>query len=372
MIFKCNIMKEIFNILTLFSLFIIIILSCFFILTKKGNKKANIIIAIILLLFGFQIFYSFAVSNFMYSYFMKFHKILFLFRQISLLFGPLIYFYIYEFYNKNELTMKSNPVHFIPFILSFSFLLIYLIKKDDFVIWKSSLDLYDTLLILIHNISYIIASIIIVVYSNKKNKILILNNRNSTINNWLSFLIIGFIAIWIINLNSFATYMIVQKPKWCAYTASIFALSAFLFINSIMLLLLLKPEVYHIIEKYRGSILNDESKIEYLSKLNTFMMTKKPYLDPDMTLNEISNQLSLNPRIISQIINELYDNNIRSYINEFRIKESMKLLLDSNNRQKTILEILYEAGFNSKSVFNLQFKKYSGLTPQEFREKYFK
>jgi AraC-like DNA-binding protein len=47
----------------------------------------------------------------------------------------------------------------------------------------------------------------------------------------------------------------------------------------------------------------------------------------------------------------------------------MRLLSDPAGAEKTVLEILYEVGFNSKSVFNYQFKKVTGVTPQEYRSK---
>jgi YesN/AraC family two-component response regulator len=136
-----------------------------------------------------------------------------------------------------------------------------------------------------------------------------------------------------------------------------------------MLLLLLKPDIYYAIGKYRSSNLDENTKKEYLRKLNDYMEGEKPYLNPEISLDAIASSLSLNRRNLSQVINELCKNNFKGYINEFRIRESIKLLSSTEYDKKTILEILYEVGFNSKSVFNDQFKKTTGLTPQEFRLK---
>jgi AraC-like DNA-binding protein len=99
------------------------------------------------------------------------------------------------------------------------------------------------------------------------------------------------------------------------------------------------------------------------------METYKPYLNPDITLESLSIEISVNPRILSQIINESFKKNFKSYILEYRIKESMKILADTKHRKLTILEILYQVGFNSKSAFNNQFKIYTNLTPIEYRSK---
>jgi len=99
------------------------------------------------------------------------------------------------------------------------------------------------------------------------------------------------------------------------------------------------------------------------------METNKPFLNPEITLESLANEISVNPRILSQIINETFKKNFKSYILEYRIKESMKILADSKHSKLTILEILYQVGFNSKSAFNNQFKLFTNLTPIEYRSK---
>ena len=61
--------------------------------------------------------------------------------------------------------------------------------------------------------------------------------------------------------------------------------------------------------------------------------------------------------------------NFYDYVNGCRIEEAKRLLQDAIHRKKTVLNILYEAGFNSKSAFNLAFKKYTGMTPTEFKNR---
>ena len=99
------------------------------------------------------------------------------------------------------------------------------------------------------------------------------------------------------------------------------------------------------------------------------METHKPYLNPEITLESLANDISVNPRILSQLINETFKKNFKSFILEYRIRESMRILADSKHRNLTILEILYQVGFNSKSAFNNQFKLFTKLTPIEYRSK---
>jgi AraC-like DNA-binding protein len=69
---------------------------------------------------------------------------------------------------------------------------------------------------------------------------------------------------------------------------------------------------------------------------------------------------------ISQAINQHFGLNFREYINRLRIEESIKLIRN-NNDSLIIKEIYYEVGFNSKSVFNSAFKRFTGATPTKYR-----
>lgn len=358
-----------FTLLTIISIFMTMILSVFFFVNKKGFITENKILATLLLIFNLQIFYSFATSSFAWQYFMDWHKALFLVRQTSFLTGPLIYLYVNSFLKRKDIFNYRTSVHFIPFAVSLIILLVFYRGLDRFIIWESIADLNDTILILAHNFIYIVFSLLSMKSTTISFKGFYKSILISSHNRWLQILLIGFILIWIVNLNSFALYMILQKPGWCAYTASIYALSVFLFINTIMFFLLLQPDVYYIIAKYKNNKLNETDKQEYLQKLNSFMASQKPYLNPDITLESLAGEISVNPRILSQIINETFKKNFKSYILEYRIKESMQILSDSKYRNLTILEILYQVGFNSKSAFNNQFKLFTNLTPIEYRSK---
>lgn len=358
-----------FNLLTIISIFLAMILSLFFFVNKRGFIHENKILAILLMVFNLQIFYSFATSSFAWQYFLDWHKPLFLVRQTSFLIGPLIYFYVNSFLKKKDILKYRTSIHLLPFIGAVIFLLIFYRGVDHFIIWESIIDLKDTILILAHSLIYFVLSLM----SMKSTTISFRGYYKSIIisshNRWLQILLIGFIVIWIVNLNSFAIFMIVEKPGWCAYTASIYALTAFLFINTIMFFLLLKPDVYYIIAKYKSNKLEEEDKLEYLQRLNSHMENHKPFLNPDITLESLAGEISLSPRILSQIINETFKKNFKSYILEYRIKESMKILADSKHSKLTVLEILYQVGFNSKSAFNNQFKLFTNLTPIEYRSK---
>jgi AraC-like DNA-binding protein len=132
---------------------------------------------------------------------------------------------------------------------------------------------------------------------------------------------------------------------------------------------MLRPAIYYFPGKYKNTSVGEDLKIKYKDVLVDYMNNMKPYRNPDITLEKVAKDISVNVRILSQIINESYNNNFNGYINEFRIQECLNQLSDNNNK-KTILEILYDSGFNSKSAFYTEFKKHTNITPQEYRNKF--
>ncbi|WP_340153387.1 helix-turn-helix transcriptional regulator [uncultured Marivirga sp.] len=104
--------------------------------------------------------------------------------------------------------------------------------------------------------------------------------------------------------------------------------------------------------------------------LNDYMLQKKPFLDPSISIQDLSEQIGMQPRELSVLINHEIGLHFFDYINSFRIKKATQILSDPNNKQITVLEILYEVGFNSKSSFNTAFKKHTGFTPTQYRKKH--
>lgn len=357
----------IFYITLVISLFIVFVLTIHFYFTKNGTRSVNKILSFLFVLFGIQIFYSFTVSHYAFFYFMKWHKLLFLLKQTTLLIGPAIFLYLLAFIKHRQIK-KTDMFHIVPFFIITLFSIIYNYNNDKFIIWQDRMELMNTIVILTHSLVYIIISCVYLKKLNNSLADIIKNIKNSSHTAWFQLILLGFIGLWVLNLNSFAVYMYIKRPGWCAYTGSIYMLTFFLFLNSILFFLLLKPEICYLIDKYKNSPINVYDKNNYLQSLVKYMDIKNPYLEPDITLEKVARDLSMNTRVLSQIINESFKNNFNGYINEYRIKESMRQLSDIHNK-KTIQEILYDSGFNSKSAFYTEFKKHTGLTPQEYRAK---
>lgn len=122
--------------------------------------------------------------------------------------------------------------------------------------------------------------------------------------------------------------------------------------------------------KYAKSLLSQSERNRHLQKLLNYMEAEKPFLDPSINLHSLAKSVAVSPHYLSQVLNEALNQNFFDFINSYRIKESQRLLRDPQYKKNTVLEILYEVGFNSKSVFNSAFKKQTGMTPTEFRKSY--
>ncbi len=113
-----------------------------------------------------------------------------------------------------------------------------------------------------------------------------------------------------------------------------------------------------------------EEDIMLIKRLNDLMVEKQIYLDGQLGLNELADTISITPNQLSALLNDAIGKSFYDYINEYRIEEVKRRLVDPAQRKKTILTIAWECGFNSKSAFNRVFKTNTGLTPSEFQRKY--
>jgi len=92
-------------------------------------------------------------------------------------------------------------------------------------------------------------------------------------------------------------------------------------------------------------------------------------LNFNLTLGELSRQTKIPLNYLSQVINEDLNKNFYTFINEFCINEAKRLFSDPKYKNRSISEILFEVGFNSRSTFYSFFKKITGITPSAYRER---
>jgi len=111
----------------------------------------------------------------------------------------------------------------------------------------------------------------------------------------------------------------------------------------------------------------DASAPALTARLSRLMEKEAPYRDEELTLRRLAGMLGEEPKRLSYHLNVSLSNTFRGYINELRLAAICRDLLVDPRR--TILDIAFSNGFNSKSSFNALFFRKYGRTPKEFRKR---
>lgn len=363
---------DILNSISMFQLILFIV----FLLYKNKKNISNLLLA------SFFICQFLSISNHFISnqedFFLAISPHLFYIGQpFPWLWAPLFYLYVKSlFFSDFRLSIKQ-VLHFLPFIAFFLYVLIYFHfqSPDEKGILIKEKQLRSFGFIFINNllITLQIAGYLVVVflmqYKYKKE----LKNKQSNINpnqiTWLNIFIYGYlIAFLITTLCRIGLYVNVGLKDLFVFVSffSFFVYFILLFLKAIT-----NPEIFFKIEEKQESKTHSIPKQEayfLLKQVNDFMIYHEPFLNPDLSLKQLAIKLKTPERLLSGVINQYRNQNFYDFINSYRIEKAKKLLVEDISKKKTIQEILYDSGFNSKSTFNLAFKKYTGITPTEFKK----
>lgn len=118
--------------------------------------------------------------------------------------------------------------------------------------------------------------------------------------------------------------------------------------------------------KYERSGLGTGQADTIYEQLNRAMQNEKIFTNPELTLAGLAAHLAVHPNHLSQVINSFEGKNFYDYINFHRIEEFKRIAPKPENAGFTLLSIAYEAGFNSKTSFNRNFKRVTGISPTEY------
>jgi AraC-like DNA-binding protein len=187
---------------------------------------------------------------------------------------------------------------------------------------------------------------------------------------WLMFILRSFVIITLIAM----THNI--QPILKSNTLNVITLIAlvvfiFYFINRVLVKALNYPEILSGIEwsakeKYLGSNLSSDEIGLINQELISAIEDEKLFLNPDLTIKDVADSIGSNTKNVSQVINQMHHKNFFDFINSYRCAE-VKQILEAEEKS-TIMEAMFQAGFNSKSSFNKEFKKLTGLTPTEYKK----
>ncbi|MFZ4929395.1 helix-turn-helix domain-containing protein [Chryseobacterium sp. Mn2064] len=359
------------------AVFVSILLAVFLLTVKTERKLENRLFAAFLIINSIDISGLF-MHLFVDSYNLKAFKI-----SAYLLVMPLFYLYVNAAcYNDFNLKRK-HLLHLIPFILANLILVprLYLAEgaaKEVFfkTMWHSPEMFFYQIIGELQYFFYIIAVFLILI---KYKKVYLENytNSNTLLYKWLSQLTLIFLIIHVcIIVKNIVRYTQDRDLFiWLNIVAgTVFLLSACWFI----LKALNYPELFRRIDStlqptkdFAETLATedkfDEAKNVQIEQLRNYMVEKEPFLDPSLTIQELADQVEIPVRELSVLINHHINQHFFDFVNEYRVKKAMTILKDPTKKEVTVLEILYEVGFNSKSSFHTYFKKYTNQTPTVFR-----
>ena len=119
-------------------------------------------------------------------------------------------------------------------------------------------------------------------------------------------------------------------------------------------------------DEKKEPLLDQATANAYEKNLLDFVENESPYLNPNLSLRLLAEQVEIHPNQLSWLLNEKLDKNFNEFVNHFRVEYFKQLALDASNSHISMIGLAYESGFNSKTVFNTFFKKEVGMTPSAF------
>ncbi len=105
-----------------------------------------------------------------------------------------------------------------------------------------------------------------------------------------------------------------------------------------------------------------------IARIRNTMEKQQLYLRQNLNIEDFARQVGIHYRDVSSIINKHFNTNFFEFVNGYRVDKAKQMLLDPQHADMTILDILLESGFNSKSSFHRFFKRYTGMSAAEFRK----
>ncbi|MBD0372941.1 MAG: AraC family transcriptional regulator [Pyrinomonadaceae bacterium] len=330
-----------------------------------------------------------AVSIFLFGAVLRTSNYVLLFPHLSrlhdpfsLLVGPLLFLYLKALTSRRPVFRRRDTLHFIPFALCVLYLLPYYLQSREaklasLIAEYNQADMgqwyyvRSTVVITQFLIYLVLAIALMVDYSRR------LKRQDSSLNPGalfqVRFLTGASLVLWILAALRFVL-------DHTAATNLVVPFGASVIVYALGYMGLRKPDalvgadeeplagVAEQGTKYERSRLTPERSERYLKKLVEAMETEKLYRDGELTLQKLSERLSIPAQHLSQTINGRLNQTFTEFVNAYRIEEAKRRLLDPTLKHYSVLAIAEDVGFNSKSSFNAVFKKHVHMTPSEFRK----
>ena len=371
----------------LFTIYQCVLFAFFLVLIKKGKKQSNVLLALFLLSyaaipldtlinfgeafrqfaidFSPNVFYVFGLAYWLESVLLLFYVRSLIYRDFSFKKLDILYllpFLLYLLYEGTNWYMLDSET-------KMNFLTGYNLEAEPFYtrfinLFRECFRTFCGVLCLLELRHY---------QKQIKNNFADIEDVDLT---WLKILVIGFLIIKIQAVLVTIGYMTSIDLHFAINYSVIGQLSNFMVMFLISFLIFFSLGVSNLFHGIDSSTLINQEKQTidpaHISALTHYMEEHKPYLNQLLTLDNLASQIFMPARQLSQVINRHFDKNFFEFINTYRVEESKVLLSKEENIKVTMLEIMAQAGFNSKATFNTFFKKIVGVTPTQYRKEQLK
>ena len=371
-------MNTIFTIGIFLSVFLSVLL-----LIKRNKTLSDNILAVLLICLGIHLF-SYYLNHL--GYWEKYPHLVGITHPFPLLYAPLLYVSVVFSLRTDQHFRWKDLVHFTPFIVTylcmFPFFFGYSAEQKmvtDSENFDSSYQYFFVASFVIFIISDVVYSVLayrkIADYQKFINENFAYEDEISL--QWLRFLILGFMAIFLLVGIAFVLQFGLEID-FGIKTDFVLYILVVLFIFSIGFLGIRYQGIFtekaalsqNIVEakpsEYKKSGLKTPEAELLHSQMLLLMDEKKPFLEPKLTLGQLAELLGTSTNNLSQVINQYEEKNFYDFINGYRVKEFIRQASSSKNKNLNLLGIALDSGFNSKSSFNQVFKKITGETPSNY------
>lgn len=351
--------------------------AAFLLFSARGNKLSNRLLGVFLLILAINtadiVLRLFGLDS-------AFAGFMFVTDANVYTFGPLIFLYTQSVVYKDFKLNWRQVWHFIPWLLFFLFFTLALVLSGETGadiqenIQSYELPAYINVIALsfyLHTGLYMVAS-----FRTLRKYRKALKDRFAAVQkinlNWLGFMLKTFAAIGLISFLH-AVINSTISTSYMEITLAALVIIEFYFINAVLFKALRQPQLFSGLSqaaeiRYADASIPEEQLQAHSKALNLLMTEDQIFLDADINVEVLAQRLDLHPKKLSQVINRSFNKNFFDFINDHRIEFAKKRLVEKP--EKTVLEVLYESGFNSKSSFNTVFRKQTGMTPSAYRKKY--
>jgi AraC-like DNA-binding protein len=387
------------NLIFIGSIFLVLVIIYMLLFTKNAAKSyADYILSLLLLVHCWSVILFLILYS---EYILFFPHVFKTGLPLNFLIAPFSYLYVRAVLYNEKKFHKRDLIHLIPFVIVFiNYIPFYLLPVNEKVtVIRNSLNYWpDTFKyqagFLPENFSILFRLILAIIYlvlqwnlilSYKKiHKESSIQIQISNVLKWLKlftttstvifFGIIGFMLTVFFLPSYYNDYILMQIPSLLV-SVGFFVMAAYL---------LTHPEILSGLPfvKYKevpSDVVNDKSyMLPYINedykhemeKIVQFFETEKPYLNKELNISQVSVALEIPSRELSFIINNHFGQRFTDFLNKHRIEHITNKINKEYLSNFTIEAIASEAGFASKSTFNLAFKKYHQCTPTEYFSKF--